>query len=125
DNRDSIHYSTFIDQRPVISKEEIMGLPNLCGYWKYESEVVSFRFPYHLSKQVTEGFKPREANRTKPTEMRQPNVQPVFTAKPKEPKKVRKLPVPEPQAIGDHRLGVEAHGKGVSNAITQGPDDWK
>ncbi|HZS47597.1 MAG TPA: type IV secretion system DNA-binding domain-containing protein, partial [Blastocatellia bacterium] len=54
DNRDSIHYSTYIEQRAVVSKEEIMGLRNLCGYWKYGSDVVGFRFPYNLSKQVAE-----------------------------------------------------------------------
>jgi hypothetical protein len=41
--RDSIQYTTMTEQRPVVSKEEIMSLPNLHGYWKYENFVVPFR----------------------------------------------------------------------------------
>ena len=41
--RDSIQYTTMTEQRSVVSKEEIMSLPNLQGYWKYENLVVRFR----------------------------------------------------------------------------------
>ena len=41
--RDSINYSTFTERRMVVSKEQIMSLPNLHGYWKYADSVVPFR----------------------------------------------------------------------------------
>ena len=41
--RDSINYSTFTERRLVVSKEQIMALPNLHGYWKYADAVVPFR----------------------------------------------------------------------------------
>jgi type IV secretory pathway TraG/TraD family ATPase VirD4 len=41
--RDSINYSTITERRLVVSKEEIMALPNLHGYWKYSDVVVPFR----------------------------------------------------------------------------------
>lgn len=40
--RDSINYSTITERRFVVSKEEIMALPNLSGYWKYSDSVVRF-----------------------------------------------------------------------------------
>jgi len=43
--RDSLNYSTVTEHRPVISKEEIMSLPDLHGYWKYGDTVVPFRLP--------------------------------------------------------------------------------
>jgi type IV secretory pathway TraG/TraD family ATPase VirD4 len=41
--RDSINYSTVTERRFVVSKEQIMALPNLRGYWKYSDSVVRFR----------------------------------------------------------------------------------
>jgi len=41
--RDSINYSTITERRFVVSKEQIMALPNLHGYWKYSDAVVPFR----------------------------------------------------------------------------------
>ena len=41
--RDSINYSTFTERRFVVSKEQIMALPNLHGYWKYSDSVVPLR----------------------------------------------------------------------------------
>src|SRR5260370_16696336 len=41
--RDSINYSTCAERRLVVSKEQIMALPNLHGYWKYADSVVPFR----------------------------------------------------------------------------------
>ena len=40
--RDSINYSTFTERRLVVSKEQIMALPNLHGYWKYADELCRF-----------------------------------------------------------------------------------
>jgi len=58
--RDSINYSTVTERRPVVSREQIMALPNLHGYWKYEDVVVGFRFPFHRARQVAPGFLVRE-----------------------------------------------------------------
>ncbi|HYX29263.1 MAG TPA: type IV secretion system DNA-binding domain-containing protein [Pyrinomonadaceae bacterium] len=41
--RDSINYSTVTERRLVVSKEQVMALPNLHGYWKYSDVVVPFR----------------------------------------------------------------------------------
>lgn len=41
--RDSINYSTITERRFVVSKEQIMALPNLSGYWKYSDSVVHFK----------------------------------------------------------------------------------
>src|SRR5216683_1570618 len=40
--RDSINYSTYTERRSVVSKEQIMALRNLSGYWKYSDSVVRF-----------------------------------------------------------------------------------
>lgn len=58
--RDSINYSTMTERRSVISKEQIMALPNLEGFWKCGEHVVGFRLPYQLLPQVAHGFLPRE-----------------------------------------------------------------
>ena len=59
--RDSINYSTITECRAVVSKEEIMSLPNLHGYWKYEDKVVPFRYKARAYGLVAHGFKPRQA----------------------------------------------------------------
>src|SRR5438552_10066519 len=57
--RDSINYSTFTQRRLVISKEQIMALPNLHGYWKYADSVVPFRIEPKDRPTVTQPFIPR------------------------------------------------------------------
>jgi hypothetical protein len=59
--RDSVNYSTFTERRAVVSKEQIMSLKNLHGYWKYSDAVVPFRIEKRAWPQVAEGFKPRRA----------------------------------------------------------------
>src|SRR5215204_5262556 len=59
--RDSIHYSTLTERRAVVSKEEVMSLPNLHGYWKHENRVVPFRYQARDYRRVARGFLPREA----------------------------------------------------------------
>lgn len=54
--RDSLNYSTITEHKPVISKEEIMSLPDLNGYWKYGDVVVPFRLPLARLKIVANGF---------------------------------------------------------------------
>jgi hypothetical protein len=59
--RDSINYSTFTERRSVISKEQVMALPNLHGFWKYADAVVPFRIePLNLPR-VAEAFIRRAA----------------------------------------------------------------
>jgi hypothetical protein len=58
--RDALNYSTTTEHRQAISKEEIMALPDLHGYWKYGDTVVPFRLPLASVKIVTRGFIPRE-----------------------------------------------------------------
>lgn len=57
--RDSINYSTFTERRFVVSKEQIMALPNLHGYWKYSDSVVPFRIEPVDRSQVSPSFIPR------------------------------------------------------------------
>lgn len=58
--RDALNYSTTTEHRQAISKEEIMALPDLHGYWKYGDAVVPFRLPLAAVKVVTRGYIPRE-----------------------------------------------------------------
>src|SRR5216684_1854169 len=57
--RDSINYSTFTERRLVVSKEQIMALPNLHGYWKYADSVVPFRIEPIDRPQLAPSFIPR------------------------------------------------------------------
>jgi hypothetical protein len=58
--RDSINYSTMTERSPVVSKEQIMALPNLHGYWKYGDEVVRFRIEPEDRPKVAQAFIPRQ-----------------------------------------------------------------
>ena len=58
--RDALNYSTMTEHRQAISKEEIMALPDLHGYWKYGDAVVPFRLPLAHVKIVARGFIRRE-----------------------------------------------------------------
>src|SRR5437660_7290686 len=55
-DRDSINYSTFTERRSVVSKEQIMALRNLHGYWKYSDAVVPFRIQPVEREQVARAF---------------------------------------------------------------------
>lgn len=57
--RDSVNYSTYTDRRSVVSKEQVMSLPNFHGYWKYGDRVVPFRIEPRSWGKVTEDFIPR------------------------------------------------------------------
>jgi hypothetical protein len=54
--RDSLNYSTITEHKPVVSKEEIMSLADMHGYWKYHDVVVPFRLPLARVRIVAEGF---------------------------------------------------------------------
>jgi len=58
-SRHSINYTTQTERRASVSKEEVMALPNLNGYWKYEDRVVGFRLKYQWLPKVVEGTKRR------------------------------------------------------------------
>jgi hypothetical protein len=58
--RDALNYSTMTEQRQAISKEEIMSLPDLHGYWKYGDAVVPFRLPLANVRIVVRGYIARE-----------------------------------------------------------------
>src|SRR5207237_10222029 len=69
--RDSINYSTFTERRLVVSKEQIMALPNLHGYWKYVNSVVPFRIEPKDRPTVTELFIPSQQKHVIQKELRQ------------------------------------------------------
>jgi type IV secretory pathway TraG/TraD family ATPase VirD4 len=54
--RDSINYSTYTERRSVVSKEQIMALRNLHGYWKYSDAVVPFRIQPVEREQIAHAF---------------------------------------------------------------------
>jgi hypothetical protein len=58
--RDAVNYSTVTEHKQAISKEQIMSLPDLHGYWKYADVVVPFRLPLAPVKIVARGYIPRE-----------------------------------------------------------------
>lgn len=89
--RDSVSYSTFIERRAVVSKEQVMSLPNLHGFWKYADVVVPFRIKTRAWPQVTEGFKPR---RTLPEAM--PTTP---AAAPPPPERLRPAPASAPSPL--------------------------
>jgi len=62
--RDALNYSTTIEHRQAISKEEIMALPDLHGYWKYGDAVVPFRLPLAPVKIRARGYIARELTAT-------------------------------------------------------------
>ena len=69
--RDSINYSTFTERRSVVSKEQIMALPNLHGYWKYGDSVVPFRIEPIDRPKVAPSFIPRPAKPVIQKELKQ------------------------------------------------------
>ena len=76
--RDSINYSTFTERRSVVSKEQIMALPNLNGYWKYSDVVVPFRIEPQEYPQVAPSFMKRLT--PPPKEFRLPEAEEIATA---------------------------------------------
>lgn len=78
--RDSINYSTITERRSVISKEQVMALPNLHGFWKYADAVVPFRIEPQALPRAAQGFILRA---TRPTaQLTQPPREPVVQAPP-------------------------------------------
>lgn len=51
--RDSLNYAPDLERSLVVSREQIMALPNLHGYWKYGDAIVPFRIePQHRPQRV-------------------------------------------------------------------------
>ena len=59
--RDSINYNTVTERRAVVSKEEIMAVGNLYGYWKYGSVVVMFRIEPLVLRSIAKSFVERKS----------------------------------------------------------------
>ncbi len=58
--RDSLNYAPGIEHNAVVSKEQIMALPNLHFYWKYGDAVVPFRIEPIKRPQRAAAFVPRQ-----------------------------------------------------------------
>jgi len=58
--RDSLNYAPGIEHNSVISKEQIMALPNLHFYWKYGDAVVPFRIEPIKRPKRGAAFVPRQ-----------------------------------------------------------------
>jgi hypothetical protein len=72
-----MNYANEVDRETVVTKDEIMALENLNGYWKYGDAVVPFRIePIKLPKR-SPAFVPRESQPA--TESKPLNQLPVET----------------------------------------------
>src|SRR6185312_2333214 len=58
--RDSLNYAPGIEHNSVVSKEQIMALPNLHFYWKYGDAVVPFRIEPIKRPKRAPAFVPRQ-----------------------------------------------------------------
>ncbi len=58
--RQSNNYSNEVVARTVVSREQIMGLPDLHGYWKFENTVVPFVLSYNDWNKINPDFMPRK-----------------------------------------------------------------
>lgn len=67
--RDSINYSTITERRPVVSKEQVMGLADMEGFWKYGDTVVPFRILYYRNRKRIDGFIARPGAEVVPPEV--------------------------------------------------------
>lgn len=59
--RDSLNYAPDLERSFVISKEQIMALPNLNGYWKYGDAIVPFRIQPRFRPQRVRAYIPRQS----------------------------------------------------------------
>lgn len=116
----SINYSTAVERRSVVSKEQIMSLPDLHGYWKSSDQVVHFRIAPRKMRRVAEGFVSRPLPPVAPTLVPIPrtvtNPAPVATpdAKPRETRPT--VAAPSPAANSPARTAPPAAPPSVSGA---------
>ena len=67
-SRDSLNYAPDLERSLVVSREQIMALPNLHGYWKYGDAIVPFRIePQHRPQRVR-AYVPRLSRPINPLE---------------------------------------------------------
>src|ERR1700694_2228157 len=99
--RDSINYSTFTERRLVVSKEQIMALPNLHGYWKYADSVVPFR------------IEPRD----------RPTVAPAFIQRPLKPIVQKEVKERALKLVGPASLESNGNGKTKTKITSEMIDD--
>lgn len=91
--RASTNFTSVVENRPVVSKEEIMNLPNLHAYWKFEDAVVPFKMEYREWNKIHPDFirrkvefeKPAVATTGKPSSI-QPKTAAPFNDKNNQPK---------------------------------------
>lgn len=76
--RDSMNYAPDLDRSFVVSKEQIMGLENLNGYWKYGDAIVAFRIEPQDRPQRAHAFVARKSRSVRPPES--PKHLPATTA---------------------------------------------
>jgi len=67
--RDSLNYAPGLERNPVVTKEQIMALPNLHGYWKYGDAIVPFRIEPQDRALHARAFIPRQ-----PRQLSQPEL---------------------------------------------------
>jgi type IV secretory pathway TraG/TraD family ATPase VirD4 len=103
--RDSINYSTYTERRSVISKEQIMALRNLHGYWKYSDAVVPFRIQPVQREQVAHAFITRTVR-----SVVEPTEPPSDTPVPLEEPAQLEAPAPEiasPEIASDNQADLD------------------
>ena len=69
--RDSLNYAPGIEHNSVVSKEQIMALPNLHFYWKYGDAVVPFRIEPIERPKRAHAFVPRQPRQVTRPELQQ------------------------------------------------------
>jgi hypothetical protein len=67
--RDSLNYAPDLERSFVISKEQIMGLPNLNGYWKYGDAIVPFRIEPQDRPRRARAYLPRQSRQVNESEL--------------------------------------------------------
>jgi hypothetical protein len=115
--RDAVNYSTVTEHKQAISKEEIMSLPDLHGYWKYADVVVPFRLPLAQVKIRARGYVAREIT---PNEVQLPAHRQVTLGETHEGSNGQP---PGRKAMQDARNSVEPSRKKRSKQAAKG-DKW-
>jgi hypothetical protein len=67
--RDSLNYAPDLERSFAISKEQIMGVPNLNGYWKYGDAIVPFRIEPQDRPQRARAYIPRQSRQVNQPEL--------------------------------------------------------
>jgi hypothetical protein len=84
----STNFSNRLEKKVVVSKEQIMQLPNLHGYWCYDGKAVPFVLPYIDWQKKYPAFIPRKKKDPPPPQASsepKPKNNPVIKPKPVKP----------------------------------------